>query len=260
MDIKKTKIIISVVSGILILVLIYLIVSSYAMIKKSKVVDITKVTNSSSTQWYEMDDDTLTEVMADGLDYLDEEERYKQEIALEEELERRYQEKMVQEEKENLETRLAQEENQKVESLKMDELMKLASVPRVLPTPELISSLSERALSRAMTQIGKPYVWGAVGPDTYDCSGLVLWAYNGEGYFNMPRTTRGQWTRGELIRTEQIKKGDLIYFLMNPLKSPVDHVGIYIGDGKMLNAPRPGAFVEIKAVPWDKVVSIRRHF
>lgn len=201
---------------------------------------------------------------------------------------REREEKLEKENAERMNARLALEANQRVEELDLKtqiERAKQEAIDKIqreaaqaLEAAELAQkeaerkklstsvltitgSLSTRALAEAMTQIGKPYVWGAVGPDTYDCSGLVLWAYNKQGYFDMPRTTRGQWLVGERIEQEDIQRGDLIYYLMNKKnkKSFVDHVGIYIGDGMMLHAPRPGAFVEIKEVFWSNIVIIRRH-
>lgn len=135
--------------------------------------------------------------------------------------------------------------------------------------PDFRGTLPERALSEAMTQVGKPYLWGAEGVedydgdgdtrDGYDCSGILVWSYARQGKTDLPRTTGGQWRRGQAVSKRNIQKGDLIYFLMNREKSPVDHVGIYIGDGKMLHAPRPGDVVKVASVTWSRVVSIRRH-
>lgn len=125
--------------------------------------------------------------------------------------------------------------------------------------PDFLGTIAERALQEAMTQIGKPYVWGATGPNSYDCSGLLTWAYERQGKTDLPRTTKGQWNKGEKIRREDIKPGDLIYFLNNKNNGPVDHVGIYIGDNKMLHAPAPGKNVEIRNVYWSRFVVIRRH-
>lgn len=135
--------------------------------------------------------------------------------------------------------------------------------------PEFRGTLPKRALQEAMTQIGKPYYWGAEGKedydgdgdtrDGYDCSGLLVWAYYRQGKTDLPRTTKGQWTQGERILKKDIQIGDLIYFLNDRRNGPVDHVGIYIGEGKMLHAPRPGKNVETREVPWGNMKTIRRH-
>lgn len=135
---------------------------------------------------------------------------------------------------------------------------------RIDPISILMGNMALNALEEALTQIGKPYVWGGVGPYGYDCSGLVVWAYKKVGYKGMPRTTPHQYTFGELVSKENVQRGDLIYFNnTNRNKGAADHVAFYLGkvDGKdmMLHAPRPGAVVEIRTVYWDKMISIRRH-
>lgn len=271
MNIKKTKIVLSIIAFTILAILISIIISGQSRLKEieSKPPGIsTSDEGFGGGMKFEPTFETMTEnelinVMQSSIDGHEGDERARLEVELEEELERRHQEENEKRRKESmllLEKRLAEEQKQRIEGEKMGEIIALASAPRVLKSAESGSSLSVKALDLAMTQLGKPYVWGAVGPDTFDCSGLVLWSYNNLGYFDMPRTTRGQWTSGTLIRRDQVQKGDLIYFLNNQLKSPVDHVGIYIGDGKMLHAPRPGKFVEITDVPWSRMVSIRRHF
>lgn len=97
------------------------------------------------------------------------------------------------------------------------------------------------AVTAALSRQGLPYVWGAVGPDTFDCSGLMLWAWQQAGV-TIPRNSAAQADGLRQIPLEQLQPGDLVTFY-----SPVSHVGMYVGDGKVLHASMPG--VPIKVVP-----------
>ncbi|MFH8467597.1 NlpC/P60 family protein [Streptomyces sp. NPDC017991] len=91
-----------------------------------------------------------------------------------------------------------------------------------------------KAVNFAMAQIGKPYGWGAVGPSAYDCSGLtsVAWARAGHP---IPRTSQAQWAGLTRVSLASARPGDLIIYF-----SDATHVGMYIGGGKIVHAPRPG--------------------
>lgn len=119
--------------------------------------------------------------------------------------------------------------------------------------------LSLKALEIAATQLGKAYVWGDEGPDTYDCSGLLQWAYNRAGYYKMPRTTNTQYTTGQKVERANVQIGDLIYFKTGVGSAAVDHVGIYAGDNMMLHASGTYGKVVITEVYWNYMVVIRRH-
>ncbi|MFF8292043.1 NlpC/P60 family protein [Streptomyces sp. NPDC016309] len=97
------------------------------------------------------------------------------------------------------------------------------------------------ALAAADTQVGKPYVSGAEGPNSYDCSGLTQWAYRQAGV-SISRTTYTQHNDGVKIGRSQLKPGDLVFF------SNLSHVGLYAGNGQVLHAPYPGAFVRYEAI------------
>ncbi|MFE7774202.1 NlpC/P60 family protein [Streptomyces sp. NPDC057445] len=101
---------------------------------------------------------------------------------------------------------------------------------------------AEKVLSFARTQIGKPYVWGATGPSSYDCSGLTLAAWKAAGV-DLPRTTWDQVKVGQRVATKDLLPGDLVFFY-----DDISHVGIYIGDGKMIHAPKPGANVREESI------------
>lgn len=98
------------------------------------------------------------------------------------------------------------------------------------------------ALRHALTQMGKPYVWGADGPNSYDCSGLTMWAYAKVG-INLPHFTGSQWNAGTRIGRSELQPGDLVFFY-----SDLHHMGMYIGDGKMVHAPQTGDVVKISSI------------
>jgi cell wall-associated NlpC family hydrolase len=101
------------------------------------------------------------------------------------------------------------------------------------------SSAGEAAVEWARTQIGKPYEWGATGPDSYDCSGLsqAAWAHAG---VSLPRVSRDQYRAVEHIPYSELRPGDLIFYGSGNNASTVHHVAIYSGNGRMIEAPRTG--------------------
>ncbi|MFD4947520.1 NlpC/P60 family protein [Streptomyces sp. NPDC058239] len=101
---------------------------------------------------------------------------------------------------------------------------------------------AEKALAFAAAQIGKPYVWGATGPSSYDCSGLTQAAWKAAGV-DLPRTTWDQVETGTRIATADLQPGDLVFFY-----DDISHVGIYKGDGMMIHAPKPGANVREESI------------
>ncbi|MFC9081533.1 NlpC/P60 family protein [Streptomyces sp. NPDC057062] len=104
---------------------------------------------------------------------------------------------------------------------------------------------AEKALAYARAQVGKPYVWGATGPDSYDCSGLTQAAWKAAGV-SLPRTTYDQVDAGTTVPLADAQPGDLIFFY-----DDISHVGIYIGDGMMIHAPKPGAYVREESIYYD---------
>ncbi|WP_175408754.1 C40 family peptidase [Streptomyces sp. TRM64462] len=97
------------------------------------------------------------------------------------------------------------------------------------------------ALSAAATQVGKPYVSGAEGPNSYDCSGLTQWAYRQAGV-SISRTTFTQHNDGVKIGRSQLKPGDLVFF------NNLAHVGLYAGNNTVLHAPKPGTVVRYESM------------
>ncbi|SDL09319.1 NlpC/P60 family protein [Streptomyces indicus] len=101
------------------------------------------------------------------------------------------------------------------------------------------SARGAKAVAFATQQIGKPYVWGAEGPSSYDCSGLTsqAWAAAGRG---IPRTSQEQWRQLPRIKVRDMRPGDLIIY-----HADASHVGMYIGKGAIVHAPRPGRDVTV---------------
>jgi cell wall-associated NlpC family hydrolase len=99
------------------------------------------------------------------------------------------------------------------------------------------------ALRMALKKLGHPYVWAAAGPDTFDCSGLVRWAYGHAGVV-LTHYTGSQWNEGRLIPPRAVLPGDLIL-----VGRSLHHVGMYLGAGWMLNAPFTGHYVDVVPVP-----------
>lgn len=95
----------------------------------------------------------------------------------------------------------------------------------------------------AYAQLGKPYVWGAEGPNSFDCSGLIQYIYRNAAGVNLPRTSKQQSGVGTTVSRSNLQPGDLI-FSSTDGSGGVSHVGIYVGDGYMIHAPKPGDVVQ----------------
>jgi len=93
------------------------------------------------------------------------------------------------------------------------------------------------AIAAARAQLGKPYVYGAAGPDSFDCSGLTQWAY-GKAGIALSHYTGAQWNEGRHVSQSELAPGDLVFFY-----SDLHHVVIYVGGGEMIDAPHSGASV-----------------
>ncbi len=98
------------------------------------------------------------------------------------------------------------------------------------------------AVGYAYGKLGSPYVWGATGPDAFDCSGLVQAAYRAAG-ISLPRTTYAQINAGRRVSRSELRPGDLVFFY-----SGISHVGIYVGNGRMIHAPNPSAPVRLAPI------------
>lgn len=108
------------------------------------------------------------------------------------------------------------------------------------------------ALRNAATKLGKPYIWGARGPNAFDCSGLMQWAYKQAG-IKLPRSSTAQSQFGRAVTVKNLQPGDMVFYY-----TPVSHVGMYIGNGKILHASEPGKPVKISDVDAFPIHNARR--
>ncbi|KUO21600.1 C40 family peptidase [Streptomyces dysideae] len=104
------------------------------------------------------------------------------------------------------------------------------------------NSRAAAAVSYAYSKLGSPYVWGATGPDAFDCSGLTQAAFREAG-ISLPRTTYSQIDAGRRVSRSELLPGDLVFFY-----SGISHVGIYVGNGQMVHAPNPTAPVRVAPI------------
>jgi len=113
-------------------------------------------------------------------------------------------------------------------------------------------------LQTAAHEVGKPYVWGAEGPNSFDCSGLVQWSFAAAG-IRMPRVSQQQWFAGPHIDYANARPGDLLFWHYDPTdRSNIDHVAIYAGNGMMLVAPHTGDYVKYVPVPLTNLAGVVR--
>lgn len=119
----------------------------------------------------------------------------------------------------------------------------------VLPEATNVGTVALRA---ALTKRGDPYVWGAAGPGEFDCSGLVVWAFAQEG-ISLPHYTGSLWNSGMHVSRADLEPGDLVFFFAD-----ISHVGIYLGNGLMVDAPSSGQVVQVQPVFWDAYVGAVR--
>jgi cell wall-associated NlpC family hydrolase len=112
----------------------------------------------------------------------------------------------------------------------------------------------QAAVAWALAQVGKPYVWGATGPDSFDCSGLVMRSWEAAGLV-INRTSRDQYRQVQKITYESMRPGDLIFWGTDPLSSEsVHHVAMYVGEGQMVEASRPGIPVRLTPIRWPSTM------
>jgi len=104
-----------------------------------------------------------------------------------------------------------------------------------------------KMVTAAVSRVGMPYVYGAAGPTAFDCSGLVKWSFTKAGV-NMPRVAAAQAMTGPAVSVSQLEPGDLLFYRTDPADPAyISHVAIYIGNGKMVHAPRTGENVQVVA-------------
>jgi cell wall-associated NlpC family hydrolase len=157
---------------------------------------------------------------------------------------------------EELESRLEKEERERLAELEAEAARRSQAAwvgSGVLTGLDGATSTSaRRAVAYATEQLGKPYVWGAEGPDSFDCSGLTSQAWAAAGY-GIPRTSQEQWRRLHRVPVEQMRPGDLIIY-----NSDATHVAIYVGDGMIIHAPRPGRSVTVAGAGTMPILGVVR--
>lgn len=124
-------------------------------------------------------------------------------------------------------------------------------VPVALAAPTR-TALRLSAMNTALGKVGAPYRWGAAGPSAFDCSGLVTWSFAQAG-IPLPRTSRAQSTVGTPVSRADLQPGDLVFFY-----TPVSHVAIYIGGGKIVYSSTSGSPVKISTLGSMPFNSARR--
>jgi cell wall-associated NlpC family hydrolase len=142
----------------------------------------------------------------------------------------------------------------KVNSAAMKQAMNIfeqtGQYPKVtIPTANTVGA---QALQAAISRLGYPYIWGAAGPTSFDCSGLVMWAYQQVG-ISLPHFTVSQYNSGVHVARNDLEPGDLIFFFSN-----ISHVGMYIGNGMMIDAPNFGEDVKVQPIYWNEFVGAVR--
>ena len=117
----------------------------------------------------------------------------------------------------------------------------MAAPPRPPAPPPPPLSRATQAVETALKELGKPYRYGALGPSTFDCSGLTKFAYGAAG-IELPHSAAGQYRSGRRVDRGQLQPGDLIFW------RGLGHVGMYIGGGRMIHAPETGDVVRITSI------------
>ena len=125
--------------------------------------------------------------------------------------------------------------------------------PGPTPTPPPVSGSAGAAIAAAYSVIGTPYVFGAADPNVgFDCSGLTMWAWAQAGV-SLPHSSAAQYSSLPHVAQSDVQPGDLLFFY-----SPISHVGMYVGGGRMVHASHPGVPVQVVSVYWDSFVGAAR--
>jgi cell wall-associated NlpC family hydrolase len=132
-----------------------------------------------------------------------------------------------------------------------------APAPGGAPLPGSRAARVEAVLAFAESEIGTPYQWGGAGPLTWDCSGLVMVAYGRVGV-GLPHDAALQYalTAADAVPLSALEPGDLVFF--GPTPAAISHVGIYVGDGDMIDAPHTGAVVRVESIDWPDLLAATR--
>ena len=194
--------------------------------------DLEQYAEDASSQWNKLEANRKAKAAA--------KKKVKKQIAAAEELES----KLEKEEKERL-ARLEQQAAYKAQTAWLDSGI-LAEIDGKASTQ------GKKAVEYATSQIGKPYEWGAEGPGSYDCSGLTSQAWASAGQ-PIPRTSQEQWKQLKKIDIKDMRPGDLIIY-----NADASHVAMYIGDGAIIHAPRPGRTVTIAGAGSMPILAVVR--
>ena len=119
------------------------------------------------------------------------------------------------------------------------------------------SDLADRVIASAKEHLGVPYLWGGTTPKGFDCSGLVQYVFKQHG-IDLPRVSKDQARAGVAVSAADARPGDLVAFDNSASRAGIDHIGIYLGNGKWIAAPRTGDVVKIQDVDLSKASAIRR--
>lgn len=124
-----------------------------------------------------------------------------------------------------------------------------STAPRHAPP---VSGRAAAAVRAAYSVLGRPYSYGAGGPGSFDCSGLTSWAWGHAGV-SLPHSSGAQYGAGQHVSRSALRPGDLLFFY-----SPIHHVGIYVGGGRMIDAPHTGTVVSVRSPLWSEYVGAVR--
>jgi cell wall-associated NlpC family hydrolase len=125
--------------------------------------------------------------------------------------------------------------------------------PGPASVPEPRRDVGPIAVTAALTRVGAPYAWGGTGPDAFDCSGLVVWAFRQAG-LALPRSSQALASGGQPVALDQMRPGDVI-----SLFPDASHVGIYVGDGRMIHAQFEGLPVIVESLRGAPINNVRRY-
>ena len=126
-------------------------------------------------------------------------------------------------------------------------------VPQVpMPAAPAVSGNAGTAVATALAQVGDPYSYGAAGPDAFDCSGLTMFAWRAAGV-SLPHSSSMQAGMGVPVSPSAMQPGDLVFYY-----SPISHVGMYIGGGRIVHAPNSGSVVQVVGVHMMPLAAVRR--
>ena len=121
-----------------------------------------------------------------------------------------------------------------------------------MPAAPAASGNAGTAVATALAQVGDPYSYGAAGPDAFDCSGLTMFAWRAAGV-SLPHSSSMQAGMGVPVSPSAMQPGDLVFYY-----SPISHVGMYIGGGRIVHAPNSGSVVQVVGVHMMPLAAVRR--